>query len=143
MGLSCRIFQLTRRQELARRGSCEAETSTLERTLSIMLTARQKTSGEASSSWQSWSSQAARLSLCCVAAMAPHVTAQLQQDTGRVASSQHSLAWWRAGYRTARIQADSGPPPLSSPPLPSLLATVCVTKSDTAHTPPPPRIFPG
>ena len=43
MGLCWRIFQLTRRQELARRGSCEGETSTLARTLSIMLTARQKT----------------------------------------------------------------------------------------------------
>ena len=67
--------------------------------------------------------------------VAPHVTAQLHQDTARLPDWRGGgLLWWRAlGDRTARIQADSTlPPPLP----PSLLATVCVTKSDTAHTPP-------
>ena len=117
MGLCWRSFQLTRRQELARRWSWEVETSTLERTVSIMLTARQKTSGAASSWLQTWSSQAARLSLCEVPAMAPHVTAELQQDTGLLALRAELASWLGGALQdrqdTGRLCLPSSP---SSPP---------------------------
>ena len=143
MGLCWRIFQLTRRQELARRGSCEVETSTLARTLSIMLTARQKTSGAASSWLQTWSSQAARLSLCEVPAMAPHVTAELQQDTGLLAQRAELASWLGGALQdrqdTGRACLPSSPPPSSPPSRNGLCYQVRYCAHSTLH----PAYFPA